>query len=409
MAFETPPTNPEEKEALREQIRKLEQQLAEKEAKIAGAEKTAQAELERMYTAGELERPVEPKQSGWDEAPDIRKALRNMRNTDEVQAWYQYARGIFDDELLTETIMQGVWSDVRKSEKFDSGFKEDMRIKKRQYVMHSGDLTMGFSPNVTKKIYTRHAAEMDSLRKDANKRLTLQGPEAFFQSWDQLEWVDDDGKRHRDAESLEERYQKLIVAYNEANPGDKVEDSMDKNERRSVMFNAGMKMYDQISQNLADDEFTLMPGMLRGLYVVMRNMEVSSLSHYSKRDLDVKIPMVEFFIQEFKNAILGKREMSRENGLLFIWFVNQAGQSFIPFESIGQEYKDWYEIIKALVGRPRDVRAGTSIYPKLQDENERKKVNNAVVMKRINELRAAKGLPPMTVDEHPFARIGVGK
>ena len=119
--------------------------------------------------------------------------------------------------------------------------------------------------------------------------------------------------------------------------------------------------------------------------------------------------MVEFFIQEFKNAILGKREMSRENGLLFIWFVNQAGQSFIPFESIGQEYKDWYEIIKALVGRPRDVRAGTSIYPKLQDENERKKVNNAVVMKRINELRAAKGLPPMTVDEHPFARIGVGK
>lgn len=387
----------------------IEKKMDENVAEIAKLQKEVEDEIKSKYKSGELVKPEQPKQPGW-ENPEIRGALRNMRDTKEIALWYRYAPEIFEKEQLTETIMQGVWVEVRKSDEFDSGFKEAARVKKRQYVMYSGDLTFGFDPNVTKKLHTSQATALDALRKRANKRLIAQGPELFFEQWDKERWTDKYGKSTTDeGGSIKSEYERLIASHNASHPENKAVDIADIAERRDVRFNAGLSMYDQVAQNLADDEFTLMPGMLRNLYVVMRNMEVSQLTHYGKRDLDVKIPIVEFFIKEFKNEILGKGEMTRKNGLLFVWFVNQGGQSFIPFESISPELRDWYEIIKALVGRPRDVRAGTSHYPKLQDDKERDKGNNAEVIKRINELREKEGLSPMTVESQPFARIGVGK
>src|SRR3989338_1836346 len=146
MNIETPPENPNPEE----EVKRLEKKIAEKEAQL---EAIKSATLEGIYESGELEKVDKPEQPGWDEAPGIRKALRNMRGIDGIADWYRYEREAFNLELFTETIMQGVWRDVRKSEKFDSGFKEEMRVKKRQYIQYSGDLTMGFDPNVTKQIH----------------------------------------------------------------------------------------------------------------------------------------------------------------------------------------------------------------------------------------------------------------
>lgn len=409
--------NKDDKESMKALVQGIEAMVNENDAEIAKLQKEVEDEIKRKYKSGELVKPEEPKQPGW-ENPDLRKALRNMRDTKEVALWYRYAPEIFENEQLTETIMQGVWVDVRKSDEFDSGFKEDMRIKKRQYVVYSADLTFGFDPNVTKKLHTSQASALDNLRKRANKRLTEQGPELFFAEWDKNIWTDKYDNPHTDKEgSIAEEYQKLIATHNASHPEDKAEDMANIAEREDVRFNAGFSMYDQVAQNLADDEFTLMPGMLRDFYVVMRNMEVSQLTHYGKRDLDVKIPIVEFFIKQFKDEVLGKGEMTRKNGLLFLWFVVQAGQSFIPFEALSSELKDWYEIIKAILGRPGDVRAGTSVYPKLQDDKAGG--DNSLVMQKINEYRAAenlkrekKGLSPLkklTVATQPFGRIGVAK
>ena len=120
MPYETPPTVAETV------VERLKRQAAEVEKKIVEIDETIDERIELMYKSGELERPEKPTaadQLGW-ESPGHRTALRNMRNTDMIRVWYQYTPEIFEQELLTETIMQGVWVDVRKSEKFDSGFKD---------------------------------------------------------------------------------------------------------------------------------------------------------------------------------------------------------------------------------------------------------------------------------------------
>src|SRR3989344_6459510 len=173
MPYETPPTVAEAV------VERLKRQATEVEKKIVEIDETIDERIELMYKSGELERPEKPTaadQLGW-ESPGHRTALRNMRNTDMIRVWYQYTPEIFEQELLTETIMQGVWVDVRKSEKFDSGFKNRMRVKKRQYVRYSGDLTLGFHPNVTKRLNETHGHELNELRKLANARLRELGPD----------------------------------------------------------------------------------------------------------------------------------------------------------------------------------------------------------------------------------------
>lgn len=386
----------------------IEQKVAENEKVIATLQKEVETQMEEKRRAGEYVKPEAPTQPGW-ENPELRKALRNMRDTKELALWYRYAPEIFQNEQLTETIMQGVWVEVRKSDEFDSGFKEEMRIKKRQYVMYSADLTMGFDPNATKKLHRTRATELDNLRKLANEELTKFGPELYFEYYNGGE--DTDGGRH---ENIGKRYQELIAAHNASLPANSpdrvIEVTLDGRARYEVRYNAGMSMYDQVSQNLADDEFTLMPGILRDMYVVRRNMEEGPLGYFNKRDLDDKIPLVEFFITEFKNDILGRRPISKRNALLFPWFANKAGQNFIPFENINPELKDWYEIIKALVGRAGDARAAASTYPKVKNEP-------FPVMDRINQLRkeenikrASKKKPPLemlTEKTQPFGRYGV--
>jgi hypothetical protein len=337
-----------------------------------------------------------------------------MRGTEAVENWYRYSRKSFYNELFTQTIMQGVWNDVRKSDKFDSGFKEDMRVMKRQYIMYSGDLTFGFDPNVTKALHETHGHELDELRNLANKRLTELGPDGegpadengrrsmgnYFDNYDRD--FTDKGKTR----NIGREYRNLILAHNKAMPTEKpIRDDADTQERAEVRHKAGFTMYDQVSQNLASDEFTLMPGNLRNLYVVMRNMEVNQLEHYRSRDLDVKIPMVEFFIKQFRDEVLGIREMSRKNLQIFTWFVNQGGQNFIPWEQIRPELQDYWEQIKGLIGR-EDARTLPGKYGRLRSYAAQGRAQDAPVMKRINELREAEGLPPLDGHTQPFGRIG---
>ena len=402
MNIETPPENPNPEE----EVKRLEKKIAEKEAQL---EAIKSATLEGIYESGELEKVDKPEQPGWDEAPGIRKALRNMRGIDGIADWYRYEREAFNLELFTETIMQGVWSDVRKSEKFDSGFKEEMRVKKRQYIQYSGDLTMGFDPNVTKQIHEFDPNATDELRKLANNRLTKIGPDnkgvdgkgSYFDRFDE-NFTDEKGR----VRNIGREYQDLIDRHNRTvGAEERVEDSISSAERFHLRYAAGQSMWDIVNQNLADNEFTMMPGSLRGLYVVMRNMDENKLTHYRDRDLDVKIPMVEFLIDQFRDEVLGVRQATKSNLELFTWFVNKAGQNFIPFTNIREDLQDWWEIIKSLLGRPKDSRVQPSKYPYLQDELSGG--DESKVIKRINDLRTKKGLPPWTMDDTPFSRIGV--
>ncbi len=406
MPFETPPEQVETKESLQRELAEVQARLAELKSRISPEQ---QRELDDL----EQERPQAPKQPGWEEAPDIRKAIRNMRGTEAVENWYRYSRESFNNELLTQSIMQGVWNDVRKSDKFDSGFKEDMRVMKRQYIMYSGDLTLGFDPNVTKALHETHGFELDELRNLANERLKKLGPDGkprdergnlmgnYFDNYDR------DFTEKGTVRNIGREYQSLIAAHNKTlPPQEQIRDGADTRERAEVRHKAGFTMFKDVSQNLADNEFTMMPGSLRGLYVVMRNMDENKLQHYRDRDLDVKIPMVNFFIEQFRDDVLEVREASTNNLALFTWFVNKAGQNFIPFDSnVREDLKVWWEVIKSFLGRPKDSRVQPSIFGYLQDEDSGG--NNSKVMRKINELRGKKGLPPLTMDNTPFARIGV--
>ena len=410
MPFEAPPQQEETKESLQRELVEVRVRLAELKSRISPEQQRELDDLER-------ERPKAPKQPSWEEAPDIRKALRNMRGTEAIENWYRYARKSFDSELLTQSIMQGVWNEVRKSDKFDSGFKEDMRVMKRQYIMYSGDLTFGFDPNVTKKLHEAHGLELADLRSLANERLRDLGPDGvgpadkngkprgnYFENYDR-DFTDDKGKTR----NIGREYRDLIMAHNRTVPPLKqIRDDADTRERADVRHKAGFRMFDEVSQNLADNEFTMMPGSLRELYVVMRNMDENKLQHYRDRDLDVKIPMVNFFIEQFRDDVLEVRQASKNNLALFTWFVNKQGQNFIPFDSnVREDLKEWWEIIKSILGRPKDSRVQPSTFGYLQDEDSGG--NNSKVMLRINELRRkeGKGLPPLTMEGTPFARIGV--
>ncbi len=365
------------------QINPLLKQLRAEEAKPQDLQDHALVQSLKQKI-GKIEQPQQP---GWD-TRGLRIALRNMRGTEEVGNWYRYGdkKDIKLDQLV-QTVMQGIWSDVRKSDLFDSGFKDDIRVIKRKYVLNSADMTTGFNPNVTKELEKYERAAMDELRKDANKRLTEVGPDQYFREFDQTFGV---------------RYQDLITRYGSSGHGD-VSDSMGIDERREVLHEAGMTMYDQVSQNLASDEFTMMPGLLRDLHVVMRNLEVSQLRHYAERDLDIKIPMVEFLINEYKNDITGVRPMSKKNAQIFTWFVNQNGGDFIPFEQIKPELRDYYEQIKSLIGR-KDARSQPSIYERVREYEHHE--NDAPVMQRINQIRTGLGLPPLAFENTPLARHG---
>ncbi len=391
------------------EVQRLEREVSETEQQIDEKKKAVKEKMEAMFVSGKLERAKEPTgndQPVWD-SPGHRTALRNMRSADMIQAWYQYTPEIFELELLTETVMQGVWSEVRKSEKFDSLFKDRMRVKKRQYVRYSGDLTVGFHPNVTKKLAQVNENAINELRKLANNRLRELGPDSK-EGRSYFDLFSADFEKKGRTRNIGEEYQKLIEEYNAQAPdGKRISDSATPWERATDYYKAGQTSWDIVSQNLADNEFTLMPSSLRELYVTMRNMDENKLQNLRDRDLDVKIPMVEFFIAQFRDEVLGVREATKSNLELMTWFVNKAGQSFIPWRDIREELTDWWEIIKSLLGRPNDSRVQPSIYDYLQAKGSGG--NDSKVMRRINELRAKNipPLPPITMDETPTARIGV--
>jgi len=412
ITFETPPASSETED---QRIERLKRELAREEQRLAEIDKTVEEKMEARYATGELERAKAPTgndQPGFD-TPGHRTALRNMRSADMIQAWYQYTPEIFDLELLTETIMQGVWSEVRKSPQFDSLFKDRMRVKKRQYVRYAGDFTIGFHPNITKRLAEFNEHALNELRKLANKQLMKLGPDSKDSKkgksyFDLFNTDFESGGRTR---NIGEEYQKLIEEYNKANPERPIADTATPWERATDYYDAGQTSWNIVSPNLADNEFALMPSSLRGLYVTMRNMDENKLQHYRDKDLDVKIPMVEFFIRQFRDEVLGVREATKSNLELMTWFVNKAGQNFIPWRDIDKDLTDWWEIIKALLGRPKDSRVQPSIYPYLQDQNSGG--NQSKVIQKINEYRRKEGektgkeLPEWTMDDTPFSRIGV--
>src|SRR3990167_10336696 len=106
MPFETPAQQEEE-----ETVETLQSELAEIDARLAELKTRMPPEQQRELDELEKERPNAPKQPGWEEAPDIRKALRNMRGTEAIENWYRYSRKSFYNEQLTQSIMQGVWNE----------------------------------------------------------------------------------------------------------------------------------------------------------------------------------------------------------------------------------------------------------------------------------------------------------
>lgn len=325
--------NKEKNELDKDKIARLKAEAA----KLRGRIKTEEEKVEGEVTNKGLKAPKRPEQPDW-ETDTVRKALRNMRGTEELTNWYRYARPALNLKQLVATIMQGNWNEMRKSDKIDSAFKEQFRVDKRFYIQDAADYTLGLDPNIMDRWEKEDASAANALRKELNNDYLVKfGEDAYKREFF------DGGKL---TQMLRERMTEPLQARNI-----NLRDGAPASERHT-RFTAGMEMYKSVAPNLAANEFTLMPGILRKQYVVLRGLDHGTCAPFDDRDIEDTLPMTEFFIEEFKRELesQGAYKMSTGNLLILKWIVNEdRGQRFTKIDAIREDLKPTFEFIKGLI------------------------------------------------------------
>ena len=367
-------------------------------AALVPAEQQFETAKTAARTGGTLTDPGEemPDQPGWDNDA-LRKAIRELRGTKELSSWYRHAPDVFNRRQLMATVMQGNVDAMRDSQEFDQPFILKARTDKRFYVQNSGDLTLGVPPNLLRELHADDPYAVDLFRKDANNQLKKLGKNQYFEQFN----VDVDGDPKK---NMQRRLADLIARYNAKHPTAPVQDAVSIDER-IVRHDAGLEMYNQVSQNLANDETAKMPSVERDLYAVYQKMDKAQITPMQKKDIDEKVRPVEFLLDEMKREILGISKMSTENLNIFTAFVNQNLGDFIPWENLDSEHKKMFEFVKGMIGR-KDARSLPSIFGRMKDDPAR---FLELLNKERREGRAKMGLPPLPdlkLHEVPTNRIG---
>ncbi len=365
---------------------------------LAPAEQQLETAKTAAKTAGTLTEPAEemPDQPGWDNDA-LRKAIRELRGTKELSSWYRHTPDVFNRRQLMATVMQNNVDAMRDSQEFDQPFILKARTDKRFYVQNSGDLTLGIPPNLLRELHADDPYAVDLFRKDANNQLKKLGKNRYFEQFN----VDVDGDPKK---NMQKRLADLLTRYNDKHPNNTVEDAVSI-EERVLRHDAGLEMYNQVSQNLANDETAKMPSVERDLYAVYQKMDKAQITPMQKKDIDEKVRPVEFLLDEMEREIMGISKMSTENLNIFTAFVNQGLGDFIPWENLEARHKKTFEYVKGMIGR-KDARSLPSIFGRMKDDPER---FLELLNKERREGRAKMGLPTLPdlkLHEVPTNRIG---
>ena len=375
------------------------------EEKLRVAEKKKQTRIKEEVDAGRM--TAKPKHAlRWDN-DELRKALRNIRSSDEVINYYKHGRETLNQPNFVATVMQGIWNDVRKSGKVDSSFVEQYRVDKRYYVQDACDYSIGFDPSALEKLDKMDTLAVKGLRKEASDLLKNVGPEGYAKAFHE-------GEEGQEGPTLAERYKELADRYNSTLAeiiddvtGEKKKvgavETTPPREEYDLRLRTGEKMYDEVSQYLANNEFQMMPGILRNQYLVYRNLDRATLAPWQDKDVDEKMPVVEFLLSEYRKHITSKgtHKMSKSNLNLLQWFVNENGKDFIPWQTITDpELRDAFEMVKARTARSQDARSASSnVYGRYGNPEERH-----ILEARMRELAEIGDDEPL-VD--PFDEIGL--
>lgn len=286
------------------------------------------AEREKEIKKAGLVAPVMQSQpSGWDEATDIRKALRNILRPDEVTALYRYNRKAFGNPFIADTIKQGTWNLVRNTGEIDSNSMEQARVIKRHYLKDSMYLGSGLDATqmheFEEQSRTGAYALLDELG-EKMKELGIEGYREFIKGGELQQLLKERGLAHLSAD---------------------VDVQLHRHD-------AGQTTYRATAKNLASNEFEMMPGMMREHPMSLNYYDQATITPFLHRDIENTLPIAEFYIEQFKRAVQGTGHISEGNLRILKWFVNEnQGQSFTQFEMIKDELKDWFEMIKRLIGR----------------------------------------------------------
>ncbi|HBV01330.1 MAG TPA: hypothetical protein DEF00_02985 [Candidatus Taylorbacteria bacterium] len=271
-----------------------------------------------------------PKQPGWDEAPDIRKALRNILRPDEVINLYRYDREAFGNPFIADTIKQGTWNEVRRSGQVDSNSIEQVaRVQKRHYLKDSLYFGSGLDPVEMHTLEEENLSEAYGVLNELGDEMKKLGIEGY------RKWIENGGlQKFLQDKGLEKRLSADIKVQLERH-------------------DAGLGMYKMTAPNLASNEFEMMPGMLREHPISLNYYDQASIAPFTHRDIENTLPIAEFYIEQFKRDVEeGGGVISEGNLRILKWFVNEnQGQSFTQFEMVREDLKDWFEMIKRLIGK----------------------------------------------------------
>lgn len=267
----------------------------------------------------------QPKPPSWDD-DGIRKALRNITDTREILNYYRYDRPLIDFDHFVATVKQGLWIRVRESPEVDSETKEQFRVTKRYYIKEAGDLQFGLDPTQMNEFEKEDKTAAFKLRGDLNKMMKELHAEGYRNTF----LASDDGLK----KFLRERGLERLATTPAGQQG---------------RHDTGVTMYVAVAPNLAIDEFEMMPGALRNLYPTWNHLDRATIAPFERRDIEDTLPMVNFFIRQFKKELEsgGKQKISDGNLQILNWIVNEdRGQRFTQLSQIDAELKDTFETIK---------------------------------------------------------------
>lgn len=322
-------------------------------------------ELDDAFAASDKEPPLpktiqEPAAPTW-KNPELRKAMRNFRNPQELINYYRYAREIINIPPFVQTVLQGMWNKLRESDTVDSYTKEQNRVNKRLYLEEANDYATGAHAVKMKRIDELDPVLGGDIRKEFNKYI-LEHSEKEFQTEYWTPGADGESKMDKIFKDAAEK-----IAKGDAKLRAEIADTASPEERQ-LRNETGRTIMGNAIQNLADDEATMMGGSLRNLHFIKSVLNRALFSAFKNRDLDVKIPDMQNLIHSVGEMLKGNNAPSKGNFDFLVWLVNErAGKDFVPWEQM--TFKDekesmLWEAIKSLAAQ-RDDNIG-SVFPNKQ-------------------------------------------
>lgn len=319
--------------------------LAPAEVELKAARESRETGQEAAIGAAPVapEKPTAPK---W-ENDELRKAMRNMRDARELTNYYRYSRATIDKPAFVQTVLQGMWNKLRESPEVDSFTKEQNRVNKRLYMLEAAHYKNGMDPVLMKKLYAENPDLATEIDQEINKYIIDNSEEEYKKEY----WT----------VNPETGTSKLADILKKAG----VEDNADE-EERSLRHETGDELMDEVLQNLANDEATMMPGSLRNLHWIKSVLNRALFSDFKDRDLDVKIPDIQNLIHSVGEMLKGNNKLSEGNIDFLVYLTNERdGKRFIPYEQmdLSDEERQLWEAIKALA-KQRDDNLGSTFKTK---------------------------------------------